>query len=106
MSRHDTVQIQGDDVGANKELPIPSSEIPAGYGERALSFQAAHEQLMECATANLQQVMTGAGPKKFKSFHKCVNSVCLVEEKKKGDKSRRQRKLLLLVFSFEPAHKI
>lgn len=71
----------------------------------ALSFQVAHEQLMECAAANLQQVMTGVGSKKLKSIHKYVSCVCLVEERKKGDESRRERKLLTLVFSFEPAHK-
>lgn len=35
VSRHGTVQIQGDGVGANKELPIPSSGIPAGNGENS-----------------------------------------------------------------------
>lgn len=70
-----------------------------------LSFQGTHEQLKECAAANLHQVMAGVGPKKFKIFHKYVGCVCLVEERKKGDESRRERKLLLLVFSFEPAYK-
>lgn len=83
VSRHDTVQIQGDGVGANKELPILSSEIPTGNGETALSFQAAHEQLTECVIANLQQVMTAFGPIKFKSSHKCVSCVYMVEERKK-----------------------
>lgn len=95
VTRHDTVQIQWDGVGANKELPILSAEIPGGNGETALSFQVTHKQLAECATANLQQVMAGAGPENFKSFHKCVACVCLVEERKKGDESGRERKLLL-----------
>lgn len=105
VSRHDTVQIQGDGEGPNNELPILSTEIPGGNGERALSLQVPHEQLKESATGNLQQIMAGAGPQKFKSFHKCVSFVCLVEERKKGDANMRERKLLLLVFSFEPACK-
>lgn len=78
-------------VGANKELPVLSSEIPAGNGKTALSFQVTPERLMECATANLQQVMTGVGPKKFKSFHKCVSCVCLIEERERKEMRAGER---------------
>lgn len=78
-------------VGASKELLMLSSKIPAGNGETALSFQVTHEQLMECAPAYLQQIMTGVGPKKFKSFHKCVSRVCLVEERERKEMRARDR---------------
>lgn len=77
-------------VRSQQRASLLSTEIPAGNGQTAVCFQVTHERLMECATANLQQVVIGVGSKKFKSFHYCVSCVCLVEGRRRKETGGRE----------------